>query len=55
MLHLRPLFARFFYAGNRISASIGDVAFFKLIDGGERFAKGESLVVDLEIHQLFDA
>lgn len=44
----------FYYKGNRISANITDEQFFKLIDGGESFAKGDQLRVDLQINQSID-
>jgi len=45
----------FYYKGNRIPAKISDPEFFKRIDSGERFAKGDSLDVELEIEQAYDA
>lgn len=44
----------FYYKGNRISANITDEDFFKLIDKGEPFAKGDQLRVDLQINQILD-
>lgn len=44
----------FIYVGNEITASIEDDAFWKAIDEGERFAKGDRLVVELEIEQTFN-
>lgn len=44
----------FVYLGNRISANIDDPDFFKLIDAGESFAKGDQLEVDLEITQVYE-
>lgn len=44
----------FYYRGNKISAKMSDDAFAKEIDGGEKFAKGDSLEVDFEITQEFD-
>jgi hypothetical protein len=44
----------FLYRGIKISAPIADESFFKLIDKGEHFAKGDSLEVDLHITQIFD-
>lgn len=44
----------FFYRGNKISANIEDEDFFKMIDSGEKFAKGDMLVVDLQVTQIFD-
>ncbi|MFK7946285.1 MAG: hypothetical protein AB8G11_01755, partial [Saprospiraceae bacterium] len=44
----------FIYEGIKISANIIDDDFFKNIDEGKQFAKGDSLIVDLKIHQEFD-
>lgn len=44
----------FYHNGNRISANIFDEDFFKLIDKGESFAKGDQLKVDLQVTQIFD-
>jgi len=44
----------FYYLGNKISAKIKDDAFGQQIDKGERFGKGDSLEVDLDIKQQFD-
>lgn len=44
----------FIYKGNRINAKINDDSFFKNIDSGEKFAKGDVLEVELEILQEFD-
>jgi hypothetical protein len=44
----------FYYKGNRISASISDEDFYKKIDNGESFAKGDQLKVDLQINQILD-
>jgi hypothetical protein len=44
----------FYYRGNKISAKITDPNFYKLIDNGESFAKGDTLEVELQINQLFD-
>lgn len=44
----------FYHGGNRISASISDEDFFKRIDSGEPFAKGDQLKVDLQINQILD-
>jgi len=43
----------FYYKGRIISANIVDKDFFKKIDSGEQFAKGDSLRVELEIKQEF--
>lgn len=44
----------FLYLGNRIKAKIKDVDFQNRIDNGEQFAKGNTLVVHLQILQKFD-
>lgn len=44
----------FYYDGNKITARIKDDAFSQAINRGERFAKGDSLEVELEIRQEFD-
>lgn len=44
----------FYHGGNRISASIADNDFYKRVDKGEAFAKGDQLKVDLQINQIFD-
>lgn len=44
----------FVYQGNRIAANITDADFYKSIDEGESFAKGDQLRVDLEITQAYD-
>lgn len=44
----------FYYKGNKISAHIADINFFKSIDEGERFSKGDTLKSELEITQIFD-
>jgi len=44
----------FYHSGDRISANIFDEEFFKLIDKGESFSKGDQLKVDLQVTQIFD-
>jgi hypothetical protein len=44
----------FIYSGNKISAPISDDSFFESIDNGEKFAKGDQLIVELEITQEYD-
>lgn len=44
----------FYYRGIKISAKISDPSFYKLIDSGEAFAKGDILEVELQINQKFD-
>ncbi|WP_457617568.1 hypothetical protein [Lutibacter sp.] len=55
---IRPSFdeklsSDFYYKGNKISAKIKDKNFQERIDKGERFAKGDTLEVELEIKQKF--
>ncbi|RPH99066.1 MAG: hypothetical protein EHM72_12190 [Calditrichaeota bacterium] len=45
----------FYLKGNKISANICDADFFKRIDSGEHFAKGDSMEVELQIEQIFDS
>ena len=45
----------FYYHGNQISAIITDVKFFKSVDKGERFGKGSSFEVELEITKQFNS
>lgn len=42
------------FAGNRISASMNDEAFLNRIDKGERFGKGDTFEVELQIDQVLD-
>jgi hypothetical protein len=44
----------FVYDGNKISALIKDPDFFLQIDKGEKFAKGDELIADLKIYQIYD-
>lgn len=44
----------FYYKGNKISAYVVDDNFFNTIDSGEEFAKGDTLIVELQIEQVFD-
>jgi len=44
----------FYHNGDKISANIFDEDFFKLIDKGEAFSKGDQLKVDLQVTQVFD-
>lgn len=44
----------FYYNGNKISANVEDEDFFKEIDGGKAFAKGDQLRVDLKINQIYE-
>lgn len=44
----------FYYNGNKISANIIDNDFFKRIDSGEAFAKGDRLRVELNVCKMLD-
>lgn len=44
----------FYYRGNKISASIADEDFYKKIDAGEAFSKGDQLKVELQVTQILD-
>ncbi|WP_378103524.1 hypothetical protein [Chryseobacterium sp. sg2396] len=44
----------FYYKGHKISSKINDPDFYKRIDKGEKFSKGDMLEVELEIKQIFD-
>lgn len=44
----------FYYRGHKISSKINDPEFYKRIDKGEKFSKGDMLEVELEIKQVFD-
>jgi hypothetical protein len=44
----------FYYEGNKIPAKINDEEFVRLIDSGEKFAKGDSLEAELEIKQEYN-
>jgi hypothetical protein len=43
----------FYYEGNKFSAKINDDEFARLIDSGEKFAKGDTLDAEFEIKQEF--
>jgi hypothetical protein len=45
---------QFFYQGIKISADIKDDVFFQSIDNGSSFSKGDTLIVDLQITQVYD-
>jgi hypothetical protein len=45
---------QFYYEGNKISATMEDKTFLSKIDAGEKFSKGDTLVCNLEIEQIFD-
>lgn len=42
------------YQGNRIAVTMSDESFLSRIDRGERFAKGDTLEVELQIDQVLD-
>jgi hypothetical protein len=44
----------FYFKGNKISAKIKDPSFYKTIDKGESFAKGDTLEVELQIIQKWE-
>lgn len=44
----------FIYRADKINASMIDEDFFNKIDKGEKFSKGDTLEVELEINQIFD-
>jgi len=44
----------FYYEGNRIAAKIKDDEFVRMIDSGEKFAKGDALEAEIEIKQRYD-
>ncbi|MDD2798197.1 MAG: hypothetical protein PHV20_06345 [Bacteroidales bacterium] len=44
----------FYYKGNKIAARIKDPDFYKLIDKGEAFSKGDILEVELQVNQKWD-
>ncbi len=45
----------FYFKGNKISAKINDIEFYKRVDKGESFSKGDVLEVELEIKQVFES
>ncbi len=44
----------FYYKNHKITAKIDDAEFFKKINSGEKFGKGDVLRVELEIFQIKD-
>jgi hypothetical protein len=44
----------FIYRGNKINAKILDDEFYDKVDKGEKFSKGDSLEVELEITQYYE-
>jgi len=45
---------QFFYQGVKISADIKDETFFARIDKGEKFSKGDTIIAELHITQVYD-
>ena len=45
---------QFYYKGIKISARINDERFFKQIDEGKKFSKGDTLICELQINKIFD-
>ncbi len=45
---------QFFYQGVKISADIKDETFFTRIDKGEKFSKGDTIIAELHITQVYD-
>lgn len=45
---------QFYYKGIRISAPIHDQQFFRQIDAGKKFSKGDTLICELQINKVFD-
>jgi len=43
----------FYYEGNKFSAKINDDEFVRLLDSGEKFAKGDALEAEFEIKQEY--
>lgn len=44
----------FYLDGHKIAAKMDDLNFYKMIDNGEKFAKGDSLEAEIELKQQFD-
>lgn len=60
ILIIRPSFDKdlkwdFVYEGRKISAKMEDEEIIKYIDEGEQFAKGDFMLVDIEVTQFYDA
>lgn len=56
---IRPSFSAdlkwdFIFEGQKLSAKMKDEALLKIIDGGEQFAKGDCMLVDLEVTKFYD-
>ena len=45
---------QFYLSGRKISATILDNSFIERVNNGERFAKGDVLVVEMEIEKVYD-
>ena len=45
---------QFYLEGRKVTASIKDETFMARVHNGERFAKGDVLVVDMEVQKLYD-
>ncbi len=60
ILIIRPSFTKdlkwdFVYEGQKISAKMKDEEMIKIVDNGEQFAKGDLMLVDLQITKFYDA
>ena len=60
ILIIRPSFSKdlkwdFVFEGQKLSAKMEDEEMIKIIDNGEQFAKGDYMLVDLEITKFYDA
>ncbi len=60
ILIIRPSFTKdlkwdFVYEGQKISAKMNDEEIIKIIDNGEQFAKGDYMLVDLEITKTYNS
>lgn len=59
ILIIRPSFDKdlkwdFVFDGQKISAKMNDEAMIKVIDNGEQFAKGDYMLVDIEVTRFYD-
>lgn len=45
---------RFYYKNEKVTIKINDITIQRRIDEGEDFSKGDSLIVELEIHQVYN-
>lgn len=60
ILIIRPSFDKdlkwdFVFDGQKISAKMNDEAMIKVIDNGEQFAKGDYMLVDIEVTKFYDS